>query len=56
MFALIIWAVYLYRAAQRVYGGPAWKIALKTMALALMIYPILLVYRFILFLVGYSLT
>ena len=56
VFALIIWAVYLYRAAQRVYGGPTWKIALKTMALALMIYPILLVYRFILFLVGYSLT
>jgi hypothetical protein len=56
VFAFIICGIYFHCAARRFYGGPAWKTVFKTIAFALMLYPMLLVYRFILFLVDYGMT
>jgi hypothetical protein len=56
VFSLIICGIYFHCAARRFYGGPAWKTVFKTIAFALMMYPMLLVYRFILFLVDYGMT
>jgi hypothetical protein len=53
---LAILGIYLYGAMRRVFGGSAWKSAVKAVSVALMMFPVVFVYRFTLFLVGYWMT